>query len=201
MTSSPICNFNASLASSLSMSSTNGTSVPPPPPSSGDHPSPTSPTQPQPPSLPTNGNSNNKLINSTNSNDSSSSSSSSNPESSFYEDQLDNELESMTTTSIRNGKPKQQQNGGTATSTAQHVKPAKSKQQHVSFNINNAIYTSRQDTPIPISVLKQQQQQQQQQQGASPLQPSLKKTSIDDQPVVGKVKNKQVRIDAKTTIL
>jgi hypothetical protein len=30
---------------------------------------------------------------------------------------------------------------------------------HVSFNINNAIYTSRQETPIPISVLKQQQQQ------------------------------------------
>ena len=26
---------------------------------------------------------------------------------------------------------------------------------HVSFNINNAIYTSRQETPIPISILKQ----------------------------------------------
>ena len=144
-----------------------------------EQPSPTSPTQ-----------SATKLLN----NDTSSSSSS-NPESSFYEDQLENELESI---SNPNGNIKSCFKNGTHKPIKQSsVKSNKPKQNHVSFNINNAIYTSRHDTPIPISVLKQQQQQQ----GSSPLQSSLKKSSVDDQPVIGKVKNKSVRIDAKTTIL
>lgn len=252
LTSSPICNFNASSMSTSMISATNG-----------EHPSPSSPTQPAIPNKisPNNTNNNNNNSNSNNNNgnnnnnsssnsNDTSSSSSSNPESSFYEDQLENELESIsspgptmssngTTGYFKNGKSKQQTNGlssnssnninntvsngvnggvsngvqsnggGPAAAPLSAIKSSKSKQNHVSFNINNAIYTSRQETPIPISVLKQQQQQSIQQPSAQTqsmsslsLQSSLKKNNLaDDQPVVGKVKNKSVRIDAKTTIL
>jgi hypothetical protein len=139
---------------------------------------------------------------------------SSNAESSFYEDQLDNELEcipvppsnnapaKITTNSSNNnnngvsnnlqsngfaqhnqamngmnGQAKYDEfannrgghvqysnsmvnntnNNNTAAVNGSASKPAKGKSgNHVSFNINNAIYTSRQETPIPISVLKQQ---------------------------------------------
>jgi len=117
-------------------------------------------------------------------------------ESSFYEDQLDNELESFSNTESKNNnnsinnqilslnnstfakKPaiKMQsptnslekksvnltKSNQTYTSTSipqQTIATGKNKSNnsnhHVSFNINNAIYTSRQETPIPISVLKQ----------------------------------------------
>jgi hypothetical protein len=126
-----------------------------------------------------------------------------NAESSFYEDQLDNELEcisgaaatTVTTAHVNknqasnstlnsmpsnvymlanaatNGQTKHDEfmrNTGTtcqflgsgvasSSSNLSGSKPAKAKSgNHVSFNINNAIYTSRQETPIPISVLKQQ---------------------------------------------
>lgn len=93
---------------------------------------------------------------------------SSNPESSFYEDQLDNELESFSdstgitantakTTTLTNKTVKiiddQSINSG---GIKNQLKPKlNSNHHHVSFNINNAIYTSRQETPIPISILKQ----------------------------------------------
>jgi hypothetical protein len=114
----------------------------------------------------------------------------SNPESSFYEDQLDNELESFsenqTTTTYANNSntkpiktspnksnsPRSDELNGKANnpsnessskqlngSNIKSIQTLKAKSgnsnHHVSFNINNAIYTSRQETPIPISILKQ----------------------------------------------
>ena len=112
---------------------------------------------------------------------------SSNAESSFYEDQLDNELESFSDSTgcltVRstemhlNNKhfvnsankivkiipPNNSNDVNTEKSSEISKQNAlKSTQKksgnsnhHVSFNINNAIYTSRQETPIPISILKQ----------------------------------------------
>ncbi len=121
---------------------------------------------------------------------------SSNAESSFYEDQLDNELECISGSGSRaSGVPVKSPNSNNTSNipvqnniysmhsgqtkhdefmrhhNSQYStsntnangnlnnsgKPAKAKSgNHVSFNINNAIYTSRQETPIPIAVLKQQ---------------------------------------------
>lgn len=76
-------------------------------------------------------------------------------ESSFYEDQLDNELECISAQPTEN-------NTNVTNSVMRNGQLARAPRaksgNHVSFNINNAIYTSRQETPIPISVLKQQQQ-------------------------------------------
>jgi hypothetical protein len=102
----------------------------------------------------------------------------SNGESSFYEDQLDNELESFSNHQKNNlinndmlavnntaltKKPAIKMQSPTNSlekknhSISQQTGKSKSSNSnhHVSFNINNAIYTSRQETPIPISVLKQ----------------------------------------------
>lgn len=183
---------------------------------------------------------------------------SSNAESSFYEDQLDNELESIS--NVPNNTKRQVPNGSANQSCAAQkvsvvnsaaptpplaglvtnqptpvIKTTQSNKQkssnsnhHVSFNINNAIYTSRQDTPIPISILKPaqlstsinkanqiengekmyqpQQQQQQVSTLSSPLQSSLKKNqnlngSDLEQSNKQCKQNKTVRIDSKTTIL
>jgi hypothetical protein len=99
-------------------------------------------------------------------------------ESSFYEDQLDNELESFDKSSklllsnlnnnngnIKLHNNKKEENKLTNESvnvktpslkSATRTKSSNSNH-HVSFNINNAIYTSKQETPIPIpiSILKQ----------------------------------------------
>jgi len=120
---------------------------------------------------------------------------SSNPESSFYEDQLDNELESFSDSTgcltVRSAEiaandssfnphfnnltnkvvkiippvndltsdlgKSTEFNGTAKLNGMKSVTRAKSgnSNHHVSFNINNAIYTSRQETPIPISILKQ----------------------------------------------
>ena len=120
---------------------------------------------------------------------------SSNPESSFYEDQLDNELESFSDSTggltVRSADISATYNSnankvvkiisndldldhlitsknsnvlGNAEINAKlngikSIQNTKTKSgnsnHHVSFNINNAIYTSRQETPIPISILKQ----------------------------------------------
>ena len=120
---------------------------------------------------------------------------SSNPESSFYEDQLDNELESFSDSTagltVRSAEMSASFcNGLNGTNSNRVVKiisneldameqltsksnsdmtakmngiksiqntktKSGNSNHHVSFNINNAIYTSRQETPIPISILKQ----------------------------------------------
>ncbi len=106
-------------------------------------------------------------------------------ESSFYEDQLDNELESFDNSSklllsnlnnnnklskkednkLTNNSISSYNNSGTglidnvktpSLKSSTRTKSSNSNH-HVSFNINNAIYTSKQETPIPIpiSILKQ----------------------------------------------
>ena len=122
----------------------------------------------------------NTFVNSGNNNSNSKNNSKdcSNTESSFYEDQLDSELEcissslNMGTKNAANNNANVNFNGiympnsdyamknqallnNPAASSCSKAYRARSGN-HVSFNINNAIYTSRQETPIPISVLKQQ---------------------------------------------
>ena len=119
---------------------------------------------------------------------------SSNPESSFYEVQLDNELESFSDSmggltvrsaesvtneisfknsnknkvvkiippvqDLKNDLGKSIDTNNTAKIIGiKSIQNSRNKSgnsnHHVSFNINNAIYTSRQETPIPISILKQ----------------------------------------------
>ena len=131
---------------------------------------------------------------------------STNAESSFYEDQLDNELESFSTTNISrtfvtsssyttvplklnpraaNGGTKaveeaisinaiinaaSNNNNNNEKTTMKMMNKGKTSgsNHHVSFNINNAIYTSRQETPIPISILKQNFVQQKVSQTSTP---------------------------------
>ena len=59
---------------------------------------------------------------------------------------IDNNPKCSTETSTSNKQEPQQNNANTNKS----LKPSN----HVYFNLNNAIYTTRQDTPIPISILK-----------------------------------------------
>ncbi|CAF0773722.1 unnamed protein product [Brachionus calyciflorus] len=146
--------------------------------------------------------------------------------SSFYEDQLDNELESIRDNSSNEPVKTNEVSSSiikkesSPPNSIQKIKPkSTSSNYHVSFNINNAIYTSKQETPIPIpiSILKQANQQckinQNDQQNSSlntsPLQSSLKKspgvnfgTGVENEGKNAKSSNsKSVRIDTKTTIL
>lgn len=141
-----------------------------------------------------------------------------NGDSSFYEDQLDNELEGIKENSADSRKPnepltniKEPSNNGIQKSKAKVA----GTNHHVSFNINNAIYTSKQETPIPIpiSILKQTKMNEQTNSSSSssnvsPLQSSMKKSPAVHFNSVAEVdtknsKNasKSVRIDTKTTIL
>lgn len=142
-----------------------------------------------------------------------------NQESSFYEDQLDNELEAIQESNVdlQNmnlplpNKKEQNPNG----IQKSKVKVAGSNH-HVSFNINNAIYTSKQETPIPIpiSILKQAKMidhlnsSSSSSSNVSPLQPSMKKSSPVNFNSVSKAENsnlkftsKPTRLDTKTTNL
>lgn len=138
-----------------------------------------------------------------------------NPDSSFYEDQLDNELEAIQENNIDSqnlnlalpNKKVQSTNG----IQKSKVKVAGSNH-HVSFNINNAIYTSKQETPIPIpiSILKQAKMNDHlnsSSSNVSPLKLSLMKKSspvnfcsvsnAEDKKCI----SKQTRLDTKTTNL
>jgi len=164
-------------------------------------------------------------------------------ESSFYEDQLDNELEGLSLQSRDHSKQENSDkesidkpddsdtslpprkvaftddnintthNTNSLQTKSNKTKSSKtaSSNHHVSFNINNAIYSTRQE--IPISIIKGTSQNQSHCSGANskqPIQSSLKKSTTSatlqsDQQKTGffhaSSKQGQRTSDTKTTIL